>query len=122
MKTIEATPVHFHLHDAMQFSESDLAAKRIALHYANSIDNHKVKAIINGDMSVESRTEAELLTCFYWAMVEQAVDDQEHDISIGGVRDLQFWMERIRDIFSGYLQSVNMGRVWLSLTDAILSR
>ena len=55
-------------------------------------------------------------------MVEQAIDDQENDITIGNIRDLQFWMERNRDIFAHYLASVEMAPVWDSLTDAILSR
>ena len=102
--------------------EDDQAAIVIAQHYANQLNNDLAAKFFSMQIAVASKSDAEQLTRFYWEMVDQAVDDQDNEISIEDVSDLQFWMEKLMNIVMGYLKRVGMYEVWSDVSDQINGR
>lgn len=100
----------------MIFNELDQPAKTITLHYANRLNNELAARVITGEADVTSKEEAENLTYFFWATVDEAVDDEGNDVAIEGYSDLQFWLEKAIHIFSGYIKQQGFAEQWCEVT------
>lgn len=96
----------------MIFDEFDQPAKTITLHYANRLNNELAAKVITGEANISSKDEAENLAYFFWAMVDEAVDDEENNVAIDGYSDLQSWLEKAMHIFSGYIKKQGFADQW----------
>lgn len=96
----------------MIFNELDQPAKTITLHYANRLNNELAAGVITSEADVTSKEEAKNLANFFWAMVDEAVDDEENGLAIEGYSDLQFWLEKAMHIFSGYIKLQGFAEQW----------
>jgi len=105
----------------MIFNELDQPTKTITLHYANRLNNELAARVIAGEANIASKEEAETLAYFFWAMVDEAVDDEKNDIAIEGYSDLQSWLEKAMHIFSGYIKKQGFAEQWREVSRRLVS-
>ncbi len=96
----------------MVFSDHELTAKTLALHYANKSENSLAVAVYSGEEDVQGIEDAKELTQFFWSMSDDAAEDHSKESEISQQYDLEFWMERLMNITIGYLTSLGYGDVW----------
>ncbi|BCD97161.1 hypothetical protein [Marinagarivorans cellulosilyticus] len=96
----------------MNFNEFDQPAKAITQHYANRLNNELAAKLITGEVNISSKDDAEDLAFFFWAMVDEAVDDEENNFAIDGYSDLQSWLEKAMHIFSSYIKNQGFADQW----------
>jgi len=96
----------------MNFTETTLPAKNLALHYAEKLNNQLAINIIQGKSDLKNSDEAIQFTAFFWAMTDESVEDYENNIEISGVTDLQHWMEKLMNITIGYMKSCGFKEEW----------
>ena len=85
--------------------------KIIVLHYAKLLNDASAMDILERGY-VKDRTEALTLKNFYWAMVDQSVKDQGHQVDILVKEGVAAWMEYIFHTFNGYLVSSGYKEEW----------
>lgn len=85
-----------------RFSEE----KDILMHYAKLLDNARAKKIISAGFAKDAE-EAGVLASFYWAMVDEAVEDSGVGISVLDTEGIEVWLEYIFHSLNGYM--VNNG-------------
>ncbi len=85
--------------------------KEILLHYANVLNNQKVKYLIQIGF-VHNSSEAKILANFYRAMVDQAVRDEGREISSIEPEGVEAWMEYIFHSINGYMVSNGYETQW----------
>lgn len=100
----------------MIFHKFDQPAKTITLHYANRLNNELAARVITGEADVTSKEDAENLAYFFWAMIDEAIDDEENGVAIEGHSDLQSWLEKAMHIFSGYIKQQGFVKQWREVT------
>jgi len=101
----------------LDYSGADDRAKVVALHYANDLASDSLKEVIAAMRGVKNKEEAVALAEFFWAMLDRSVLDVEKNIEIEGEVGVQFWVERLMHIFSGYLESVGYAQQWEEASD-----
>ncbi|GLS26024.1 hypothetical protein [Marinibactrum halimedae] len=101
----------------MDFSGNDQKAQLIALHYANQFNEVEVIEIIKNNRSVDSKKTAIKLAKFYWDMLDASIDDYEKKKEVLGEIGLQYWMERLLNIISGYLSNSGYEEEWEKVSD-----
>jgi hypothetical protein len=85
--------------------------KAILLHYAEKMHSDEVKKIITKGY-VEGRSEAKVLSQFYWSMVDVAVDDEGRGVATLESEGVAAWMEYIFHSLNGYLVSNGYAEKW----------
>ncbi|HSX85181.1 MAG TPA: hypothetical protein VLE50_07220 [Cellvibrio sp.] len=90
--------------------------KTIAQHYAKKLADTNVEVILDTGM-VRSAEDARTLSRFYWAMVDQAVQDQGAGIDVMEKEGFEHWLEYIFHTFNGYLVSNGYENEWDSASD-----
>ena len=103
----------------ISFSENDLYAKKLAIHYAKVLGNNYAEKILILSADITTPEDAEQITRFYWAMVDLAVKDQQQGKEIEGIVDLEHWMEKLLNIIMGYLNRVGLGEYWSKISNEI---
>ena len=84
--------------------------------FRDALNNDLAAKVITGESNISSKEEAENLTYFFWAMVDEAADDEENDIAIEGYSDLQSWLEKAMHIFSGYIKKHGFAEQWREIS------
>jgi len=85
--------------------------KAILLHYAEKMNSRSAKEIILKGY-VEGKSEAKILSEFYWNMVDVAVDDEGRGVPILEAEGVAAWMEYIFHSLNGYLVSNGYAEEW----------
>jgi hypothetical protein len=106
----------------IKFSEHDVYAQKLAIHYANMLGDEYASRVMSLSAEISTQEEAENITRFYWAMVDLAVEDQEHGREIEGTTDLEFWMEKLLNIIMGYLNRIGFREQWAKTSDELNGR
>ena len=101
----------------LDFSANDEKAKLVALHYANQFNDTDIVELLENQRAVENREEAIKLAEFYWKMLDAFAGDQENSIEVLGEIGLQYWMERLLNIISGYLVNLGYEKEWEKVCD-----
>lgn len=101
----------------LDFSGRDAKAKDICLHYANTLSATHLIDILDAKNPVTNTEEALELSRFFWKMVDASIEDRDNGVEVLGEVDLQFWMERNMNIFSGYLRSIGYEEQWERASD-----
>ena len=96
----------------LDFSANDEKAKLVALHYANQFNDTDIVELLENQRVVKDREEAIKLAEFYWKMLDASAGDQENGVEVLGETGLQYWMERLLNIISGYLARVGYEKEW----------
>jgi len=96
----------------MNFTEVNVPAKKIALHYAQRLNNQLAINVIEGRSEILSKDEAIKFTAFFWEMVDESVEDDKNNIEVVGVTDLEHWMEKLMNIIIGYMNRSGYKEEW----------
>lgn len=105
----------------MEFTQQNETARRVALHYAERLDNVLAKSVLTGDRTIDILSDAVEFTNFFWTMTDLAVEDHENDIKVIGGVNLEFWMEKLMNIFIGYLKESGFYRAWVDESNRLNS-
>jgi len=106
----------------MNFTETNMPAKNVALHYAEKLNNQPAISIFQGKSDLKTSNEAIEFTAFFWAMTDESVEGYENNIEITGVTDLGRWMEKLMNISIGYMNSCGFKEEWTSESSRINGR
>ena len=90
--------------------------KLVALHYAQKLTNTAAENILLAG-SVANSEQAKVLSQFYWAMVDAAVQDQGSGIAVLEQEGVEHWLEYIFHTFNGYLVSNGYEDEWDAESD-----
>lgn len=101
----------------LDYSGKDEHAKLVALHYAKELADVNLIEVINAERGVANKNEAIALAEFFWEMLDRSVLDYENGIAVEGEVGVQFWIERLMNIYSGYLYSAGYSEQWEDVSD-----
>lgn len=85
--------------------------KDFLLHYAAKLNDPGAEQILLRG-SVHDAREAETLSKFYWAMVDEAVKDLDSGMNVAGQRDLEAWCEYTLSSIRSYLRANGYEAEW----------
>lgn len=85
--------------------------KDFLLHYARKLKKPKIEAIIEAG-EVRSSNEANLLSMFFWEMVDEIVKDKELHVVVAGQTDLEAWNEYVFESIRAYLRNNGYEKEW----------
>ncbi|WP_444892000.1 hypothetical protein ACJJIE_13310 [Microbulbifer sp. TRSA001] len=103
----------------MEFNEHELAAKDVAIHYAQKLNNRWAENIILGNSDTLSADETRRLTQFFWDMADQAAEDYQADEELEFKVNLESCMERLMNIFIGYTKKAGFNQQWVEESNKI---
>lgn len=83
----------------------------ILLHYADKMQRAEAKAILLNSI-VHDKSEALILSKFYWDMLDIAADDQGEGVELLEKEGIEVWMEYIFHSLNGYLVSNGYEEQW----------
>jgi hypothetical protein len=76
----------------------------ILLHYAKLLNNARAEQIISAGI-VKDQEDAEILSSFYWAMVDKAVEDPGIGVTVLETEGGDVWLDYIFHSLNGYMVS-----------------
>ena len=91
--------------------------QEVCIHYAKQFGDKHLEEIVSNNVLVSSKEDAIALSKFFWDMLEASADDRDNGVEVLGELDLQHWMERSMNIFSGYLSSTGYEDEWQKVCD-----
>lgn len=101
----------------LDFSGNDQKAKQVCLHYAEKLKANDLLDVLECKVGIRSKQEAIALSQFFWDILEASAEDRDNGVEVLGETDLQFWMERIMNIISGYLINIGYEEEWEKVCD-----
>jgi len=101
----------------LKYRERTVKAKEIAIHYAKQLADENTQAIVAGERDVKNNDEAIALSIFFWAMLDQSVLDAENGVEVEGENNIQFWVEKLMNIFHGHLEEIGYVKEWDNVCD-----
>ena len=87
-------------------------ALELTKYYAEKLDSQLALEIINNNRDISNIEEARELTRFFWAMADLAAEDYEQGADIASSYDLERWMEKLMNIFIGYMKKFGFFQIW----------
>ena len=105
----------------LSFSESDMPSKKLAVYYAKKLNDDLMIEILSAKKAISSAAEAKQVTRAFWEMVDLAAQDNQHDVSIEGITDIEFWMHKLFNIIMGYVDACGFKSEWNSITREVNS-
>ena len=106
----------------INFTETNMPAKNIALHYAKKLNNQLALNVFKGNSDIASKEEAIEFAEFFWTMTDESVEDYEKGIEVAGETDLVHWMEKLMNITIGYMNSCGYKEQWTTESNRINGR
>lgn len=101
----------------LDFSGDDEKAKLVIIYYSERLNNQLVYNLVQNNDEIKNSEEARVLSIFYWKMLDSSVEDKELGTIVLGETDLQYWMERLLNIISGYIESIGYESEWDKVCD-----
>ena len=84
--------------------------------YAKRLNNRRAYDILNKGY-VSDAEEAEILSRFFWQMVDQTVEDDKQDIKWPFSAGSEFWCEKTLNSLSGHLYRAGYEAIWERISD-----
>lgn len=103
----------------MEFNEYNQSAKKVALHYAKKLNSKYAEDVLKGERDINCKEDAKLLTQFFWSMSDEAAEDHLNDVEVEGGVDLEFWLEKLMNIFIGYMNKMGFNQCWVDESNRI---
>jgi len=94
-------------------------ARDIAIYYAEKLDDKVALALLKSNNSKVDADKAASISRFYWNMLDLAVFDQESGNKILDESDMEYWMSRLMNIISGFLEETGFQSVWDNISDEV---
>ncbi len=96
----------------LNYSDSDLPAKHIAIFYADKISNSITKEFFNGQKALASKEEALEVAKAFWEITNLASTDHLNNLSILDNVDVEFWMHKLFNKVYGYYEKNGFKEQW----------
>lgn len=96
----------------LNYSDSDLPAKNIAIFYAKKINSQIAKDFFNGQKDLTSKEEALEVANAFWQITDLASTDHLNNISILDDADVEFWMHKLFNKIYGYYEKNGFKEQW----------
>ena len=96
----------------LEFNDSDYEAKILARHYSEKLDSELFSQFVTAEVDVSSKDEAEEVIRYFWKMVDLSIDDNDNNVLIDGVEDIEFWMHKLFNKVSGYMEVHGYEDLW----------
>ncbi|MDG9666336.1 hypothetical protein ONV78_01230 [Hahella sp. CR1] len=96
----------------IEFSEHNRNAQALALHYARSLGDDYVVAVMSSQAEIATSEEALRVAACFWEMTDLAVEDDNAERTVDGIDDLQFWMYKLFNQVYGYLTKAGFIDEW----------
>ena len=96
----------------LNYTNSDLPAKDIAIFYAKKINSQIAEEFFSGKGSLASAEEAIEVAIAFWAITDLASNDHLNDRSILNDVDLEFWMHKLFNKIYGYYERNGFKEQW----------
>ncbi len=85
-------------------------------HYASILNNDAVLNIINSG-ELKNNQEAEVISEFFWAMVNKSIENEESGIELPWPECAEYWNEKMLNSLSGCLERAGYEEVWDRVSD-----
>ncbi len=96
----------------LNYSDSDLPAKNIAIFYAEKINSQIAKEFFDGQKSLVNKEEALEIAKVFWKITDLASTDHLNNISILDGVDVEFWMHKLFNKVYGYYERNGFKEQW----------
>jgi len=106
----------------LKFSEDEINAQILAVHYAKKVGDKFVIEFMSSKTDILTPEQASRVTKVFWDMVDMSIEDNEKEISIEGVTDLEFWMYKLFNDVSGYVAKNGFKNQWGITTKEVKSK
>ncbi len=93
-------------------------AQKLALHYSKKIGDTLAKKFFSSQIALSNKDEAYHIASIFWELSDLAADDNQKNIAVEGIVDLEFWMYKLLNITSGYMEKSGYKKQWLAAKDA----
>lgn len=105
----------------LEFDEDEKNAQVLGIYYAKKVGNNLAIEFMSSNVGVSTPEQAIELTEAFWEMVDLSIEDNEHDVSIEGISDLEFWMYKLFNDVSGYISKSGFKKHWDETTKRVKS-
>lgn len=96
----------------LNYSDSDLPAKNIALFYADKINSSIAKEFFNGQKFLANKKEALEVAKAFWKITDLASTDYLNNVSILDDVDVEFWMHKLFNKVYSYYEKNGFKEQW----------
>lgn len=96
----------------LEFDSHEKQAQTLAVHYARQVDNDYVVDFMLSNSDILSDDNAYAVAKAFWEMTDLAIDDNDKDVVVEGVSDIEFWMYKLFNLVSGYLEQKGYREQW----------
>lgn len=101
----------------LNYSDSDLTVKNIAVFYANKISDPTAKDFFSGKKSLSNAAEALAMAKAFWLMTDLASTDHLNNVSVLDNTDLEFGMHKLFNKVYGYYEKNGFKEQWKIAAD-----
>lgn len=96
----------------LEYSDSDLIAKNIAVFYAKKLNNTFAEEFFTGNRSLATPDDALEIAKAFWEMTDLASADHMNDVSVMDNVDLEFWIHKLFNKMYGYYEKNGFKEQW----------
>lgn len=101
----------------LNYSDSDLMVKKIAVFYADKIRDPIAKDFFSGKKSLSNAEDALAMAKAFWLITDLASADHLNNISVLDDADLEFGMHKLFNKVYGYYEKHGFKEQWKSVAD-----
>ena len=94
-------------------------ARDIAIYYAEKLADETALVFLKSESNKLDADKAASIAHYYWDMLDLAVADQESGNEVLGEANMEYWMGRLLNIISGYLEESGFESVWEMVSDEV---
>ena len=106
----------------LNFDSDADQAQTLAIHYAKKVNDTFVVKFMSSKAEITTQEEALKVAKAFWEMTDFAINDNDSNVIVDGVSDIEFWMHKLFNKVSGYLQKNGYEAQWDQATDEYESR
>jgi hypothetical protein len=96
----------------LEFDEEDSGAQVLAIYYAKKTGSKFVVDFMSSKKDLISSEDAYRIAKKFWEMTDFAIEDNDKNIVIEGITDIEFWMYKLFNMVSGYVELKGYEKEW----------
>ncbi|OZG74147.1 hypothetical protein BTA51_03745 [Hahella sp. CCB-MM4] len=98
----------------IEFSEDQVNAKTLAIHYAKKMNDSFFLDFILSRADITNEADAVKISDAFWELTDLAVEDQLNNVEVEGIIDLEYWMLKLFNAVMGYITKRGYDDTWLN--------
>jgi hypothetical protein len=96
----------------IEFDSHKKPAQTLAVHYARQVGKSYVVDFMLSNSDILSADNAYSVAKAFWEITDLAIDDNDKGIVVEGVSDIEFWMYKLFNLVSGYIEQKGYREQW----------